>query len=105
MADRYPALEISAITHRKDPVYPTTIVGFPPQEDYYLGKATERIFLPLLRMLIPDLIDYSLPRFGAFHNCVFVRIRKEYPLQARKVMSSIWGAGADDVLQDDCGGG
>ena len=93
LADRYPALEISAITHRKDPVYPTTIVGFPPQEDYYLGKATERIFLPLLKLLIPDLLDYSLPRFGAFHNCVFVRIRKEYPLQARKVMSSIWGAG------------
>jgi len=92
-ADRYPVFEVSAITHRRDPVYPTTIVGLPPQEDYYLGKATERIFLPLLRMLIPDILDYHLPMFGAFHNCVFVRIRKEYPLQARKVISSIWGAG------------
>ncbi len=93
LADRYPALHVSAITHRKNPVFPATIVGFPPQEDYYLGKATERIFLPLLRMLIPDIVDYSLPMFGAFHNCVFVSIRKEYPMQARKVMSSIWGAG------------
>jgi 4-hydroxy-3-polyprenylbenzoate decarboxylase len=68
-------------------------VGFPPQEDYYLGKATERIFLPLLQTLVPDIMDYSLPMFGAFHNCVFVKIRKEYPMQARKVISSILGAG------------
>ena len=93
LADRYPALHVTAISHRRDPVYPTTIVGFPPQEDYYLGKATERIFLPLLRILVPDIIDYDLPMFGAFHNCVFVKIRKEYPMQARKVMSGIWSAG------------
>ena len=93
LADHYPAFDVTAITHRRDPVYPTTIVGPPPQEDYYLGKATERIFLPLLQMLIPDILDYHLPMFGAFHNAVFVKIRKEYPLQARKVMSSIWGAG------------
>jgi len=93
MPDQYPVFRVTAITHRRDPIYPTTIVGMPPQEDYYLGKCTERIFLPLLRMLIPDIIDYSLPMFGAFHNCVFVKIRKEYPYQARKVMSSIWGAG------------
>ncbi len=93
LADRYPAFHVSAITHRRDPIYPTTIVGAPPMEDYYLGKATERIFLPLLRMLIPDLIDYSLPMFGAFHNCVFVSINKEYPMQARRVMSAVWGAG------------
>ena len=93
LADRYPAFHLTAITHRENPVYPSTIVGFPPQEDYYLGKATERIFLPLLKMLIPDIVDYSFPMFGAFHNCVFVKIRKEFPLQARKVMSSIWGAG------------
>lgn len=93
LADRYPAMHVSAITHRRDPVYLTTIVGAPPQEDYYLGKATERVFLPLLKILIPDVIDYSLPMFGAFHNAVFVKIRKEYPMQARKVMSSIWGAG------------
>lgn len=93
LADRYPAFHVTAITHGRDPIYPTTIVGKPPQEDYYLGKATERIFLPLLRILIPDIIDYSLPQFGAFHNAVFVSIRKAYPMQARKVMSSIWGAG------------
>jgi len=93
LADRYPAFHVTAITHRRDPVFPATIVGKPPQEDYYLGKATERIFLPLLKIIIPSLIDYSLPRFGAFHNCVFVKIRKHYPMQARAVMSSIWGAG------------
>ncbi len=92
-ADYYPAFHVSAITQRENPVYPTTIVGFPPQEDYYLGKATERVFLPLLQAILPDIIDYHLPMFGAFHNAAFVKIRKEYPMQARKVMSSIWGAG------------
>ncbi len=93
MPDRYPVTEVSAVTHRKDAVYPTTIVGLPPQEDYYLGKATERIMLPLLRTLIPDIIDYDLPMFGAFHNCAIIRIRKHYPLHARKVMHAVWGAG------------
>ncbi|MCX5690218.1 MAG: UbiD family decarboxylase [Planctomycetota bacterium] len=93
LPDRYPLLEVTAITHRRNPVYPTTIVGLPPQEDYYLGKATERLFLPLLRTIVHDIIDYDLPMFGAFHNCVFVKIKKEYPLQARRVMHSIWGAG------------
>jgi 4-hydroxy-3-polyprenylbenzoate decarboxylase len=93
LADLYPRFHVTAITHRREPVYPTTIVGKPPQEDFWLGKATERIFLPLLQMLIPDILDYNLPMFGCFHNCAFVKIRKEYPYQARKVMSSIWGAG------------
>ncbi len=93
LGDYYPRYDITAITHRRDPIYPTTIVGKPPQEDYYLGKATERIFLPLLRIMVPDIIDYHLPMFGAFHNCCFVKIRKLYPMQARKVMSAIWGAG------------
>lgn len=93
LPDRYPVMTVTAITHRRDPIYPTTIVGLPPQEDYYLGKATERLFLPLLRTIIPDIIDYDLPMFGAFHNCAFVKIKKEYPLQARRVMHSIWGAG------------
>jgi 4-hydroxy-3-polyprenylbenzoate decarboxylase len=62
-------------------------------EDYFLGKATERVFLPLLKMLIPDIVDYSLPISGVFHNCVFVKIKKEYPYQARRVMHAIWGAG------------
>jgi 4-hydroxy-3-polyprenylbenzoate decarboxylase len=93
LADRYPVFRVSAITHRQHPVYPTIIVGKPPQEDYYLGKATERIFLPLLQMLIPDVIDYHLPMFGAFHNWAFIKIKKEYPYHARKIMHSIWGAG------------
>jgi 4-hydroxy-3-polyprenylbenzoate decarboxylase len=93
LADWYPAFHVTAITHRKDPVYPTTIVGKPPMEDYFLGKATERIFLPLLRMIVPDILDYSLPISGVFHNCAFIKIRKEYPYQARRVMHAIWGAG------------
>ncbi len=93
LPDRYPVFTATAITHRRNAVYPTTIVGLPPQEDYYLGKATERLFLPLLKTLIPDIIDYDLPMFGAFHNCVFIKIRKEYPLQARRVMHAVWGAG------------
>jgi 4-hydroxy-3-polyprenylbenzoate decarboxylase len=86
-------MRVTAITHRKDPIYPTTIVGPPPMEDYYLGKATERVFLPLLQTIVPDIVDYHLPQWGAFHNICFVKIRKEYPLQARKVASAIWGAG------------
>jgi 4-hydroxy-3-polyprenylbenzoate decarboxylase len=86
-------MRVTAITHRTNPVYPTTIVGPPPMEDYYLGKATERVFLPLLQTIVPDIVDYHLPQWGAFHNICFVTIRKEYPLQARKVASAIWGAG------------
>jgi 4-hydroxy-3-polyprenylbenzoate decarboxylase len=93
LPDRYPIFTVTAITHRHEAIYPTTIVGLPPQEDYYLGKASERVFLPLLQTLIPDILDYHLPRFGCFHNCAFVKIRKEYPLQARRVMHAIWGAG------------
>jgi len=93
LADWYPAFYVTAITHRKTPIYPATIVGKPPMEDYFLGKATERIFLPLLRTIVPDILDYNLPISGVFHNCVFVKIRKEYPYQARRVMHAIWGAG------------
>jgi 4-hydroxy-3-polyprenylbenzoate decarboxylase len=93
LADWYPAFHVTAITHRRDPIYPTTIVGKPPMEDYYLGKATERVFLPLLKMLIPDIVDYALPISGVFHNCAFIKIKKEYPYQARRVMHAIWGAG------------
>ncbi|MHC4956376.1 MAG: UbiD family decarboxylase, partial [Planctomycetota bacterium] len=93
LPDRYPVMEVTAITHRKNAVYPTTIVGLPPQEDYYLGKATERVFLPLLKTILHDLDDYHLPMFGCFHNCAFLRIKKEYPLQARRVMHAVWGAG------------
>ncbi len=93
MPDRYPITEVSAVTHRRDAIYPTTIVGLPPQEDYYLGKATERVMLPLLKTLIPDIVDYHLPMFGAFHNCAIIQIKKHYPLHARKVMHAVWGAG------------
>jgi 4-hydroxy-3-polyprenylbenzoate decarboxylase len=93
MADWFPAFYVTAITHRKNPIYPTTIVGKPPMEDYYLGKATERIFLPLLRTIVPDILDYNLPISGVFHNCAFIKIRKEYPYHARRVMHAIWGAG------------
>lgn len=93
LPDRYPVFTVTAITRRRDAIYPTTIVGPPPQEDYYLGKATERVFLPLLQTLAPDILDYDLPMFGCFHNCAFIKIRKEYPLHARRVMHAIWGAG------------
>lgn len=93
LPDRYPIVEVTAVTHARDAVIPATVVGPPPQEDYYLGKATERIFLPLLRTLIHDIDDYHLPLFGCFHNAAFVKIRKAYPMQARRVMHSIWGAG------------
>ncbi len=93
MPDRYPIVDVTAVTHRKNAIFPATVVGPPPQEDYYLGKATERIMLPLLKILIPEIIDYHLPKFGTFHNCVFVQMKSEYPLHAQKVMSAIWGAG------------
>ncbi|MDA1193400.1 MAG: menaquinone biosynthesis decarboxylase [Candidatus Poribacteria bacterium] len=93
LADKYPAFHITAITHRKNPIYATTIVGKPPQEDYFLGKATERIFLPLAKTQIPELVDMNLPIFGVFHNFVFVSIDKQYPWQAKKVMNSFWGTG------------
>ena len=93
LADMFPRFHVTAITQRHNAIYPATIVGKPPQEDYWLGKATERIFLPLLQTIAPDIIDYDLPMFGCFHNCAFVKIRKEYPYQARRVMHAIWGAG------------
>jgi 4-hydroxy-3-polyprenylbenzoate decarboxylase len=74
-------------------VYSTTIVGKPPMEDYYLGKATERIFLPLIKTSLPDIVDLNMPVEGVFHNCVIVSIRKRYPGHAKKVMNAIWGLG------------
>jgi 4-hydroxy-3-polyprenylbenzoate decarboxylase len=93
LADQFPVFHVTALTHRSNPIYPTTIVGKPPQEDCYMGKATERLFLPLIKMFIPEVVDYDLPWFGVFHNFAFVSIRKRYPQQARKVMSAIWGLG------------
>jgi 4-hydroxy-3-polyprenylbenzoate decarboxylase len=93
LADDYPVLHVEAITMRKNPVFQATIVGRPPQEDAYLGLATERIFLPLVRLLIPEVVDLHLPAAGAFHNLAVVAIKKEYPGQAQKVMNAIWGLG------------
>lgn len=93
MPDRYPIVKVTAFTHREHAIYPTTVVGLPPQEDYFLGKATERLFLPLLKTIVHDIADYDLPMFGAFHNCAIVQIKKAYAMQARRVMASIWGAG------------
>ncbi len=92
-ADLYPLVHVTAVTMRKNPVYATTIVGRPPMEDFYLGHATERIFLPLLKLTVPEIVDYHMPAEGIFHNLVFVSIRKEYPGQAFKVMNAMWGAG------------
>jgi 4-hydroxy-3-polyprenylbenzoate decarboxylase len=93
LADDYPQVQVTAITMRRDPIYPATLVGRPPMEDYYLGHATERIFLPLLRLTVPEIVDYHMPAPGIFHNLVFVSIDKQYPGQAWKVMNSLWGQG------------
>jgi 4-hydroxy-3-polyprenylbenzoate decarboxylase len=94
LPDWYPRFHITAITHRKDPVYPATIVGIPPQEDAWLGKATERIFLAPIKMtLVPEIVDMEMPVEGVFHNLVIAQIRKDYAGQAQKVMNAMWGAG------------
>jgi 4-hydroxy-3-polyprenylbenzoate decarboxylase len=93
LADMYPVLHVTALTHRRKPVYPCTIVGRPPMEDGWLGKATERLFLPLLRLTAPEVVDINLPVEGIFHNIALVSIRKRYPGHAFKVMHALWGLG------------
>ena len=93
LAAPYPIFHVTAVTHRHSPVYSTTIVGKPPMEDCYIGKATERIFLPMLKTINPDISDISLPWEGVFHNCVIVAINKRYPYQARHTMNNLWGTG------------
>jgi len=93
LADYYPKVHVTAVTMRRDPIYPATLVGRPPMEDYYLGHATERIFLPLLKLTVPEIVDYHMPAPGIFHNLVFVSIDKQYPGQAQKVMNALWGQG------------
>jgi 4-hydroxy-3-polyprenylbenzoate decarboxylase len=93
LADLYPVFHVTCVTHRNNPIYATTIVGKPPQEDAYMGKAVERIFLPLMKLAIPELVDINLPIEGVFHNLMIVSIRKSYPGQARKVMNAIWSLG------------
>ncbi len=93
LADLYPRVTVTAITMRKNAVYPCTIVGPPPMEDTWLGKATERIFLPMLKVVLPEVVDMNLPTEACFHNLVVVSIKKKYPGHARKVMHALWGTG------------
>ncbi|HYG21932.1 MAG TPA: UbiD family decarboxylase [Verrucomicrobiae bacterium] len=93
LLEPYPVFHVTAITHRKDAVYPATIVGVPPMEDFYMGGASVKLFLPIFRMNFPEIIDIALPAEGVFHNLVFVSIRKTYPMQAYKIMHGLWGMG------------
>lgn len=93
LADLYPKMHVTAVTMKRQPIYPATLVGRPPMEDYWLGHATERIFLPLLKLTVPEIVDYHMPAAGIFHNLVFVSIDKQYPGQAYKVMHALWGQG------------
>jgi 4-hydroxy-3-polyprenylbenzoate decarboxylase len=108
LPDDYPVFHITAITHRKDPIYAATIVGKPPMEDAWMGKAVERIFLPLMRLTLPEIVDVNLPPDGVFHNLMIVSIRKSYAGQARKVMNGIWSMGQAMftkciiVVDEDC---
>jgi 4-hydroxy-3-polyprenylbenzoate decarboxylase len=87
----FPVMHVTAITRRRDPIYPATIVGIPPMEDVWMGKATERLFLPLMRLFLPEIVDVCMPAEGVFHNLVLVSIKKRYPGHARKVMFGLWG--------------
>jgi len=93
LPDLYPTFHLTAITHRRDAVYPATIVGVPPMEDFYIGSASVKLFLPILKMTFPELVDLALPAEGVFHNLVFVSIKKTYPMQAFKIMHGLWGMG------------
>jgi 4-hydroxy-3-polyprenylbenzoate decarboxylase len=91
--EEYPVFHLTALTHRKEAMYPATIVGVPPMEDFYMGSASVRVFLPVFRMNFPEIVDMALPAEGVFHNLVFVSIRKQYPWQAYKIMHGLWGMG------------
>jgi 4-hydroxy-3-polyprenylbenzoate decarboxylase len=91
--DRFPAFHVTAITQREQPIYPATVVGIPPMEDVWMGKATERLFLPLIQMVMPEVLDIHMPAEGVFHNLVIARVQKRFPGHARKVMHGLWGLG------------
>jgi 4-hydroxy-3-polyprenylbenzoate decarboxylase len=93
LADDFPVFHVTCLTMRKQPIYVTTVVGIPPMEDVYLGKASERIFLPLIRKTLPEIVDMAFPPAGIFHNIVIISIDKRYPGHARKIMSACWGLG------------
>ena len=99
MEEPYPVFHITCITHRKDPIYPAALVGRPPMEDYYMGKVTERVFLPMMKLVLPELVDINMPAEGSFHNLVIVSIKKEYPGQGRKVMHGLWGLGLMSLVK------
>jgi 4-hydroxy-3-polyprenylbenzoate decarboxylase len=108
LEDSYPVFHVTCVTHRKNPIYATTIVGKPPMEDAWMGKAVERIFLPLMKLSLPEIVDVHLPIEGVFHNLMVISIRKSYPGQARKVMNGIWALGQAMftkcivVVDEDC---
>ncbi len=93
LADDYPVFHVTCLTRRKNPVYPATVVGQPPMEDCYMAKATERLFLPLLKRMIPEIVDLNLPLEGVFHNCAIISLEKRYPGQVHKVLNALWGLG------------
>jgi 4-hydroxy-3-polyprenylbenzoate decarboxylase len=93
LPEPYPVFHVTAITHRQDAVYPATIVGIPPMEDFYIGAASVKLFLPIFKMNFPEIVDIALPAEGVFHNLVFVSIKKTYPMQAFKIMHGLWGMG------------
>ena len=93
LEDDYPVFHLTAITHKKDPIYPATVVGRPPSEDFFMGKAVERLMLPALQLTLPEVVDINMPAAGVFHNLVIVSMKKEYPGHTRKVMNAIWGLG------------
>lgn len=93
LADMYPVFHITCMTHKKNPIYPATIVGKPPQEDCYMGKATEQIFLPVLRKILPEIVDMNLPFEGVFHNCAIISIEKSFAGHSNKVINAVWGLG------------
>ena len=93
LPEPYPVFHVTAITHRNDAIYPATIVGIPPMEDFYMGKASVQLFLPMFKMNFPEIVDIALPAEGVFHNLVFVSIKKTYPMQAYKIMHGLWGMG------------
>jgi 4-hydroxy-3-polyprenylbenzoate decarboxylase len=93
LPEPYPVFHVTAVTHRRDAVYPATIVGIPPMEDFYMGAASVKLFLPIFQMNFPEIVDIALPAEGVFHNAVFVSIKKTYPMQAFKIMHGLWGMG------------
>ena len=99
MEDPYPVFHVTCITHRKDPIYPAALVGRPPMEDYYMGKVSERVFLPMMKLILPELVDINMPAEGSFTNLVIVSVKKEYPGQARKLMHGLWGLGLMSLVK------